>query len=281
MAANIPPVLQLEVKGDGRYGAPHPADDPEGRNIVFSGQLLAQMIMAADHSVDGAHDVKSIHTVFSRAGTYEHPMDLVMDTTHAGRNWGSTTLTAYQNDRLLSRGLLLLNAHEDDFVRHSPAMPDVARPDDLDPDAESIGFPGTESRTVPGDAVAADGSPLLAYWVKADASYQSPAVNQAILSWSQPGPLIALSLRPHADVAKITDAHVTLSTGVIAHTVHFHERFDVGDWLLVQWESTYTGHGRVNGRGRVFGSGGALVSTFSQDSMVRRADRPLDPSKSM
>lgn len=281
MAANIPAVLQLDVKGDGRYGAPHPADDPEGRNIVFSGQLLAQMIMAADHSVESAQDVKSIHTVFSRAGTYEHPMELAMDTTHAGRNWGSTTLTAFQNDRLLSRGLLLMNVHEDDFIRHSPTMPDVPGPDALDADKDSLGFPGTETRTVPAAAATSDGSPLMHYWLKAPESYDSVAVNQGILAWSQPGHLIALAFRPHQDVASITDAHVTLSTGVIAHTTHFHERFDVGDWLLLEWESTYAGHGRVHGCGRAFDRQGRLVSTFEQDSMVRRADRPLDPNKSM
>ena len=44
----LPAVLQVEDLGDGRWTAPHPADDPEGRDVVFSGQILAQMIMASD-----------------------------------------------------------------------------------------------------------------------------------------------------------------------------------------------------------------------------------------
>ena len=46
--AELPAVLRVEDQGDGRYSAPHPTDDPEGRDVVFSGQILAQMIMAAD-----------------------------------------------------------------------------------------------------------------------------------------------------------------------------------------------------------------------------------------
>ena len=38
--------LQIENLGGGRWSAPHPTMDPEGRDVVFSGQILAQMIMA-------------------------------------------------------------------------------------------------------------------------------------------------------------------------------------------------------------------------------------------
>ena len=48
----------------------------------------------------------------------------------------------------------------------------------------------------------------------------SVAAQQAILAWSQPGEIIGLALRPHSDTVRIEDAHRTLSTGVIAHTVH-------------------------------------------------------------
>ena len=72
----------------------------------------------------------------------------------------------------------------------------------------------------------------------------SPA-RQAILAWSQPGEIIGLALRPHPDVASIADAHVTLSTGVIAHTIHFQEQFDPTEWLLVRQCATAAGRGRV------------------------------------
>lgn len=278
----LPDILALDDLGDGVYSAPHPADDPEGRNIVFSGQLMAQMIMAADRSVDSAHDVKSLHTVFSRAGTYDHPMQLRLDTTHAGRLFGSTTITAMQNDRLLSRGMALLNNYEADFLRHAVVAPDVPGPDSVAPDEHAHGFPGAESRTVlDGSSVGRDGTPRLAFWTRMPEGSDSVAANQAMLAWAQPGDLIGLAFKAHPGAVSIDDVHVTLSTGVIAHTVHFHERFDVGEWLLIEEWTTAVGHGRIAGEGRVFDQAGKLVSTFSQDSMARTADRPLDPNRSM
>ena len=124
---SVPKVLELNRLADDRFAPHHPEDDPEGWNVVFSGQLLAQMIMAVDAVVEGALDVKSIQTIFSRAGTYDSPLELRTETTHGGRMFGSTTITAYQGDRLLSRGLALVSADEQDLVRHGPSAPMASR----------------------------------------------------------------------------------------------------------------------------------------------------------
>jgi acyl-CoA thioesterase-2 len=68
---------------------------------------------------------------------------------------------------------------------------------------------------------------------------------------------------------------------VIGHTVSFHERFDVGDWLLFTHENTYAGRGRVYARASIFSREGRLVATVGQDSMVRAIEGPLDPQRSM
>jgi acyl-CoA thioesterase II len=269
--------------GDGRYAAPHPTDDPEGRDVVFSGQILAQMIMASDHAVDHGKDVKSIHAIFARAGTYSGgPMELQLESMHSGRAWGSDTITARQGERLLSRSLVLLNTIEPDLIRHGPTMPDVPGPGELSPDAGALVYPGMETRTVDdAKATTPDGAPAMYFWMRYVESYDSVAANQAILSWCQPGMIIGLAMRPHADVVNIGEAHRSVSTGVIAHTCHFHERFDIAQWLLVAQEAAYAGRGRVYGSGSVFDENGQLVSTFAQDSMVRGVEGTLDPRRAM
>src|SRR5262245_49305914 len=78
--AELPEVLNVRPIGDGRYEAPPPSEDPEGRDVVFSGQIMAQMIMASDDQAGGAKEVKSIHAVFARAGTYSGgPMELQLE----------------------------------------------------------------------------------------------------------------------------------------------------------------------------------------------------------
>ncbi len=46
-------LLTLEPVRPGRYQVPMPAGSQEGGNVVFGGQLMAQMIMAAAASAGG------------------------------------------------------------------------------------------------------------------------------------------------------------------------------------------------------------------------------------
>jgi acyl-CoA thioesterase len=277
MAAVMPAVLRVEEKSPGHWSAPHPENDPEGRDVVFSGQVLGQMIMASS-AAGGEKEIKSIHAIFARAGRYSAgPVELLLDPMHAGRAWASDTVTAMQGDRLLARGLVLLNAVEPDLIRHAPAMPDVAGPDQC-PVMEAFPvFPDAEVREVG----AAAGSSQLCVWVRAAVSSDSAAVNHAMVAWSQPGFILAAALRQHPDVVDISQAHRTISTGVISHTVHFHDNADAGEWLLFVHDGSYAGKGRVFGSGAVFTREGMLVSTFAQDSMARRVEGKLDPRTSM
>jgi acyl-CoA thioesterase len=277
----LPDLLELSETGEHRYRVRHPGESPEARDVVFGGQILAQMIMASDMAAGGTKDVKSIHTVFARAGTYTAPMDIAVESMHAGRTWASDTVTAWQGDRLLARALVLLNIDDPDLMRHQIEMPRVPGPDDARPDQGSV-YPGAEMRTVEeADGPEPGGVPALYFWTRFPGSFDSPAVNQAMLSWATDGFLIGLAMRPHGDVVRITDAHRSVSTGVIGHTVNFHERFDIGQWLLLAHEATYAGRGRIHARGLVFDQGGTLVASFSQDSMVRGVEESLDPRRSM
>jgi acyl-CoA thioesterase len=75
-------------------------------------------------------------------------------------------------------------------------------------------------------------------------------------------------MRPHAGVGQ-AQAHVTLSTGVVGHTLTFHEPFSAADWLLLSHRSPYAGRGRSYGRADVFTAGGNLVASYVQDNMIR------------
>ncbi|SRR5579875_378702 len=276
----LPNVLELDQIGEGEYRVRHPDRPPEERDVVFGGQLLAQMIMASDRACGGSKDVKSIHAIFARAGTYQEPIILRVEPIQAGRTWASDTVTAMQGERLLSRALILLNADEPDIMRHAPAMPEVPGPEDLSP-GEGMAFPGVELRMVPEPPDAPGGVPALLFWHRYPDKINSVAANDAVLAWGTNGFLIGLAMRPHREQVDISQAHRTLSTGVIAHTLHFHERFDVSQWLLVVQEALYAGRGRVHGRGLVFTRDGQLVATFGQDSMARKIEGELDYRRAM
>jgi acyl-CoA thioesterase II len=276
--SDLPEMLQLEDAGDSRYRVFQPSESAEGRDVVFSGQLLAQTIMASDRSCGSAKDIKSVHSIFARAGTYTMPIELVMDSMQAGRTWASDTVTAIQNDKLLCRSLVLMSIDDPDLMRHQPPMPDVPRPDDVQASGGQA-YPGSEVRRLPDSEVG--GVPVESSWIRFSSALDSVAANQAILSWATTGQIIGLGMRPHPDAVDISQAHRSISTGVIGHTINFHERFDISDWVLVTQEATYAGRGRVHGRGSAFTQDGRLVATFSQDSMARKVEGELDPKRAM
>jgi acyl-CoA thioesterase II len=277
--SDLPDLLQLAEIGVGRYLVTQPSDSAEGRDVVFSGQLLAQMILASDDAAGGAKDVRSVHAVFMRAGTYTRPIELEVESLHAGRTWASDTVTAVQAGRLLTRATVLLNVVDADLMRHEPPMPSVPGPAELEP-APGLVFPGAELRPVPGPHDS-DGVPVHMAWHRFERPLASQAANQAVLIWATCGTIIGLGMRPHRDRVRIEDAHASISTGVIGHTMHFVDRLDVSQWLLLRHEATKAATGRVYGDGRVFTEDGTLVAAFHQDSMARAAAGPLDPRRSM
>ena len=271
-------LLKLEPVGPGRYQVPMPAGSQEGLNVVFGGQLMAQMIMAAAAGVGETKYVKSMHTIFSRAGSYAEPIQLQVEPFHSGRTWASELVSAWQSDRLLTRSMMLLTIDEPDFIAHQIGGPgEVPRPEDCEP-AKGIVFPGAEARAASLPSETADGVPVMCFWTRMPGPVGSLAASQAILAWATNGWLIELSMRPHRDTVRIEEAHHSVSTGVIGHTLNFHREFDAGSWILVSHEATFAGKGRIHGRGAAHTENGTLIATFSQDSMLKPGGRgPYSP----
>jgi acyl-CoA thioesterase len=72
------------------------------------------------------------------------------------------------------------------------------------------------------------------------------------------------------------DAHRTLSTGVMAINVAFHDPVDVSEWLLYSTRAIWSGRGLAQGDGRVFTRDGRLVASFTTQVMIRAFER--DPA---
>jgi acyl-CoA thioesterase len=100
-----------------------------------------------------------------------------------------------------------------------------------------------------------------------------PVRSQAFVAFATAGPNIGVAMLPHPGIGTSV-AHESVSTGIMAHNVVFHDAFDAGGWLLLAFESPSAGHGRSFGRGDVFREDGTLVASFFQSSMIRhfRAD---------
>jgi acyl-CoA thioesterase II len=277
-AGPLPAELQLlEVADHVWEGKPEHEGDDIVRNVVFGGQILAQMIMAAHLDREGekpnTKEVKSIHAIFARAGDYHSPIRYEVERMHDGRAIGSDTVTFSQGERIMSRGLILWSNDEPDLIRHTAEveMPDVAGPDADGHRRDSRVFPGAVGLVVGGVSTTTDDEPArpprLNIWTRFSDRYDQVA-NQAILSWATDGYLIGAAMLPHPAYNE-GQAHKTISTGVLSHTINFHDRFEADQWLLLSVESIWAGRGRSHGRCTIWTEDGRLVATYTQDNLVR------------
>ncbi|HEX4244180.1 MAG TPA: acyl-CoA thioesterase domain-containing protein [Acidimicrobiales bacterium] len=240
------------------------------RGVVFGGQLLAQMaVAAATADSSGTKWIKSAHGLFARPVLVAEDMDVTVDLLHGGRTLAMVTATVWQGDRPCARGQILLDVGEPDLIRHGSEAPDVDGPDASVPWGDPV--EGREIRTVDGvDILDAESTgPAEVYaWVRTSGPSDKAVVNQALLAHATASFLIGTAMRPHAGVGQSV-AHRHISTGIVGHTISFHEAVEPGQWLLLANESPFAGRGRAFGRGQVFTQSGQLVASFSQEAMIR------------
>lgn len=243
-------------------------DDPR-RPVVFGGQIMGQMIAAAALQAPDKQ-VKNLHAVFARAGTVKQPVDYTLDQFHSGRAFGSIEAIAAQGDRVLSRGILLMDAGEPDVIRHQIPRLTVSGPDRhaAAPGSDELGADLRVVDDVDLMTTAVTGDPELFVWMRWRDVPDEPAMHQALLSWFTDPFLIGAAMRPHEGIGQ-EQAHESLSTGVITHTLTFHEPFRADEWLLIANRSQHAGGGRTYGDGEVFTEDGKLVASFVQTSMIR------------
>ena len=257
--------LTLEPTGPDRYRA---ANLESEHGVVFGGQLLAQSVIAALADQDGK-TVKTIHTVFARGGSPDAPLEVEVERMHSGRSVASSTVTMTQGGQIVTRSLVLLSAEEDDVIRHADARRTDSTPGDV---AGLVRSSGAWEIGIVGGVDLSDpelvGPPELNVWIRFAGAPDDPRTDQALVAYSTDGFLIGTAMRPHPGVGQ-AQAHHTLSTGVLSHTLTFHERCPAGEWHLLEQWSSYAGHGRSYGRGDIFRADGQLAASFVQDAMIR------------
>jgi len=130
---------------------------------------------------------------------------------------------------------------------------------------------GRDLRTVEGGYSAGPdhvGPPVIYAWVRfrdnPDEAYlRSALVAQATTHWT-----IAAAMRPHSGIGQ-AQAHETLSTGVMAVTVAFHDDAPVDQWFLYADQAIWSGRGLAQGQGTVFSQDGRLIASYSVQVMIR------------
>jgi acyl-CoA thioesterase II len=268
-------LFDVEPVGEGRFTG---VSDGGGRRVVDGSQLLAQAIVACSKTFPH-HTARSAHAVFLRVTDDEHPLQFEVDVIHGGRTFASAVVSVLQGGRRCASVTVLMDVEHPDVIRHGAAMPPVGSPMEAFPcsmpmDGRELRLDGVRDPNDPEEV----GPPVLDAWLRYSPVPAEPALAKALIAHFTGHLSISTTMRAHPGIGTST-AHDTLSTGVMAISVTFHEPVAWDGWLLYHHESVQVGGGMSFVRGQVFTEGGELLASFSQDGMIR-AFTPNAPERS-
>ena len=280
-------VALTEVSPDVFEGKSH---DYVGSRI-FGGQVLAQAIMAASHTLDEDKPCHSLHGYFLRGGDINQPVIYQVRRLRDGRSLSAREVTAIQYKQVRGKepveqvifSMIASFSPIEEGLEYQESMPVYPPPEDLlaeqelkdehvgkVPDALKSRFMRrrhVEIKPVkPRDPInPVPLKPKQANWMRINQLGAQPvAIQQALLAFSSDFYLVGTGLMSHG-VSFITTG---LQAASIDHSMHFHRPFDLNDWLLYDMWSDTTSSAKGLNHGQ-FWQNGKLVATVQQEGLMR------------
>lgn len=280
-------MLDLDDLGDDTFTR-HPASGRRSGR-VFGGEVAAQALMAAEHTVPDDRYVHSLHSYFLLGGNPDLPIRYDVDRTRDGGSFTTRRIQAVQDDAVIFVMAASFHREEEGFTHQVPVL-DTPPPDEC-ATAEEMAEQADErtsawlvglSRQMPWEVrfpreparfTAMDGredvAPWQQTWIRTtDDGLTTPAQHAAALAHASDLFLLGAALLPHA----VHFGMHQLQAASLDHTIWFHRQPRVDQWLLYDNESTWAGGARALCRGRFFDVDGNLVATVAQEGLVRIRD---------
>jgi acyl-CoA thioesterase-2 len=250
---------------------------------LFGGQVLAQALAAAQHTVRPGRPAHSCHAYFVRAGRIDAPIDFRVTRDTDGRSFSARRVEARQGDDLI----LTLSASFHD-PEEGPAqqavMPAVPGPLDLPPqdDAIAAALPDMPShrivfwdRDIGVDYRAVEpfytvnppkAPPHRSFWFRIrDRLGDELGEHQRMLAYASDLYVMHTGLLPLG----ISWSDHGLQDSSLDHALWFHQPFRADEWLLYTMDSPFAGGARTLGRGTIFAQDGRLVASVAQEGLIR------------
>ncbi|QSE92063.1 acyl-CoA thioesterase II [Rhodococcus pseudokoreensis] len=268
--------LTLEEIAPHTFRGPQPDED---RQRVFGGQVAAQALMAASHTVQGRVP-HSLHGYFLRPGNPTVPIVYTVDCLRDGGAFSARRITATQDGTAVFEALVSFSAHISG-IDYQEQMPAVPQPDSLvrieaqlAPYADE--YDGWWIRRRPFDMRYVNAPPRVALdldvapppqsrlWLRPDGEVPNdPIVNSCLLTFVSDLTLLDSVMLPARKTSR--------GPGIVAsldHAIWFHRSANFSDWLLYEQNSPNGTCGRGLASGRIFNRSGALVATVMQEGYL-------------
>src|SRR5690625_6424423 len=106
---------------------------PQTRGQVFGGQVMAQSLVAASHTVDADRFVHSMHCYFIRPGDATQPLHITVDHHRDGRSFSVRHVEVTQHEKVILSLTCPFQTPADGVEHHQPLPDGSPRPVDQPP----------------------------------------------------------------------------------------------------------------------------------------------------
>jgi acyl-CoA thioesterase-2 len=255
-------LLDLELLDRDLYRAHNPVDPVRRR--LFGGQVAAQALRAATHSVSPDRLVHSLHGYFLRPGRTDMPTILHVDRDRDGRSLSARRVTAVQSGEVIFTLSVSFQVSEAGPEFQSRLAAEIPRPEDLGGQVFDLGRHHRlfEMRAV--TELNSHGLPDV-YWARSRSPLpEDPFVHACVLTYLSDMGVGEGELRPHVDL---------MQRPSVDHAVWFHRPCRMDDWVLFSMRPLSAQAGRCLYTGEFHSLGGELVATMVQECLLRPLPR--------
>lgn len=265
--AGLLDVFDVDASGPSRFVG---ESDAGTRDVIDASQLLAQSIVACSKTLP-AKTVRRASGTFCRPVRAHEPIDFAVEVVQEGRTFATVVVTASQQGKACASVTVLMDVPSADVIRHADRVVSGSLETAIPLDMPVI---GREIRLVdvvdPNDPDEVGPAEIDA-WLRYEPAPDRDDLKRALLAHFTGHLSISATMRGHAGIGTAM-AHHTVSTAVMAISVHFHDPIDWQEWILYRHESTSVGAGMSYVRGEILTQSGRLIASFSQDGMIRAFD---------
>ena len=276
--------LELEKLDENLYRS---GSANEGWFRVYGGQVLAQALLSATHTVPDDRHVHSLHAYFLRPGDLKHPIIYQVDRIRDGRSFTTRRIVAIQHGKAILNMSASFQVPEEG-LSHQIDMPDVPPPEDCaDRKQMAERFRGKISedllerfsRQFAVDLRHVDINSLFdntpkeprnSVWFRLNTELPADfSMHSHLLAYASDMTLLQTSLRPHGQ--SLFDPKLQVAS--LDHTMWFHRPFRIDQWLLYSQDSPSSSQARGFNRGNIFTREGLLVASVCQEGLIRVHDK--------
>lgn len=285
-------VLTLERIEDDLYRG---SNEARGHFRLFGGQVLAQSLRAAAHTVSGLQ-VHSLHGYFMRAGDAGRPVVYEVDRIRDGRSFTTRRVVAIQEGHAIFSMSASFQIEEGGF-EHAHSMPNVPPPEELEDDLDVVA--ALKRRHPDLSPMAGRARPFemrsvfplgssawlqQRFWnpvwirfpVDVDTVTDNPAAGQTLsrvlLAYASDMGLVSTALLPHGGT--VPRSGVQMAS--LDHALWIHRNVPLGDWLLFHKRTSSAGGARGLTHAEFFSRDGVLIASVTQEGLVRSVAAPAD-----